>query len=272
MTLKKEIIKKYFNGKTSIDLISTTGPCSATEHVFREIDNYDLFVAIGGDGTVNEVGKVLVNSSKTLGIIPTGSGNGLARELKMKLNLGKALSQLHKAGEITIDTISVNNQTCLNVSGVGFDAEVAHDFKIRKRRGFLMYSLSAIRSLMRYKPVKIEMKVDDKLESIDAFSVSFSNSRQFGNNAYISPLARLDDGLIDISVLRKFPHIFAPFMVIRLFNKTLHKSRYYKLFKTKEVTVLNENMMKWHIDGEPIIISGPIKISVNKKSLKVIRG
>jgi diacylglycerol kinase (ATP) len=272
LSLEKETIKKYFKDETLIDIITTKGPCEATEHVYREIDNYDLFVAIGGDGTVNEVGKALIGTGRSLGIVPVGSGNGLARELNMKMNPNLAMSQLGKSGEITIDTISVNNLTCLNVAGVGFEAEVAHDFNNHKRRGFLSYTISTLRSFYKYNPVKIEMKMDDRMESVNAFTVSFSNSRQFGNNAYISPLARLDDGLIDISVLTGFPRSAAPLIIMRLFGKTLHKSKYYKVYKIREAVILNENIMNWQIDGEPKIIKGPVKISVNKKSLKVVKG
>ncbi|HUW91730.1 MAG TPA: YegS/Rv2252/BmrU family lipid kinase [Bacteroidales bacterium] len=265
-------IKKYFSPGAVIDFHTTTCKGDATSFAEEHLSDYDLFVAVGGDGTANEVGKALLKTEKVLTIIPAGSGNGLARELGISCHLRKALGQIAAEKLTVIDTININSSVSLNVAGTGFEAEVAHLFKKYKRRGFISYVKSTFKTLSGFKPPEIEIEVNGKKEVMSVFSISFSNSRQFGNNAYIAPLAGLDDGLIDISIIRPFPLIFAPALIGMLFGRALHRSMFYKVIKTEKATLLNQGDMKWHIDGEPVMISGPVSISINKGSLKVLGG
>jgi YegS/Rv2252/BmrU family lipid kinase len=263
-------LKKKLNSSLEYKFMSTTAPHHATQIVESEKQNYDSFIAVGGDGTVNEVGKALVNSDKSLGIIPTGSGNGLALELGIEKSLPKALDLLIRGNEKKIDTLQLNDDICLNVAGVGFDAEVAHHFDKYKSRGFLTYVFSTLRTIFHYRPITLKLKLNGEQKEYIIFSVSFANSRQFGNNAYIAPLAQLDDGLMDIAMIRPFPLYQIPFMALRLFTKSLPKSRYYTYIRAKKVELLEEKTMNWHIDGEPVRIKGPVTVQVKARSLRVI--
>jgi diacylglycerol kinase (ATP) len=270
--LDKITIAGYFKSDCIIDYVTTMGPADASSIVQQRLDDFDIFIAVGGDGTVNEVGKELIGTDKTLGIVPAGSGNGLARELGMDMNLCNAIRQISTFNETTIDTISVNSYAGLNVAGIGFEAEVAHYFKTLKRRGFPSYAKSVARLISEYKPVEIEMEINGEKLSRKAFSLSFSNSRQFGNNAFISPLAGFNDGLIDVSIIKPFPLILAPELSIRLFDKTLHKSWFYEVFKTEKINIMNTGEMRWHIDGEPVNMQGPVEVEIKKQSLRVLKG
>lgn len=270
--LQKKEVERFLGMDTYIELITTRDPGDASRIVLERLDDFDIFVAVGGDGTVNEVGKGLIGTDKILAIIPAGSGNGLARELGMNLDRHIALIQIAEFNLSAIDTITINSSPCLNVTGLGFEAEVAHHFKSQKRRGFSSYARSVVQLLSSYRPLNISMEVNGETVARKVFSISFSNSRQFGYNAYNSPLAGVSDGAIDVSLIKPFPIVLAPELTLRLFNKTLHRSWFYEVFKTENIRILNSGEMRCHIDGEPVIVNGPLDITIRKKSLKVLMG
>jgi YegS/Rv2252/BmrU family lipid kinase len=251
-------------------IVHTKSPGHATRIVQNWASHYDIVVSVGGDGTVNEVGKGLIQQKSTMGIIPKGSGNGLARELNIPSNIRKAIRLLDTMETKTIDTIRINDMLCLNMAGTGFDAEVAFEFENRKKRGLLNYIASTLRVYGRYKPAGITVENDGRLIEEQAFLVSIANSRQFGNNAFIAPLADLEDGYFDICILRPFPLWLAPILAFMLFNKTIHRSKYYQTFRAKSARIYTEGNMKWHVDGEPCKISSPVDVSINPGSLKVL--
>lgn len=266
----RDQLKNKLDSSFEYKFMSTKAPHHATQIVESEKQNFDMFIAVGGDGTVNEVGKALLNSDKSMGIIPTGSGNGLALELGIKKSPLKALDLLIRGNEKEIDTLQLNDAVCLNVAGVGFDAEVAHSFEKYKSRGFLTYIYSTLRTIFRHQPVTLTLKLNGETNKYNIFSISFANSRQFGNNAYIAPLAQLEDGLMDIAMIHPFPIYQIPIMALRLFNKSLPKSKYYTSIRANKVVLPEEKTMNWHIDGEPVRIKGPVTVQVKAHSLKVI--
>jgi YegS/Rv2252/BmrU family lipid kinase len=251
-------------------IIHTKSAGHATRIVHRSASHYDVVVSVGGDGTVNEVGKGLIHQKSTMGIIPKGSGNGLARELNIPNNIRKAIRLLDIMNTKTIDTIRINDLLCLNMAGTGFDAEVAFEFESRKHRGLLNYIVSAFRVFSRYKPVGVTVEIDGRIMEEQAFLVSIANSRQFGNNAFIAPLADLEDGYFDICILRPFPLWLTPVLAFMLFNKTIHQSKFYKTFRAKSARIYAEGNLRWHVDGEPCNISSPVDVSINPRSLKVL--
>ncbi len=270
--LQKKEAETFFEPGTHIETITTRAPGDASHIVSERINDFDIFVAIGGDGTVNEVGKMLIGTDKILAIIPAGSGNGLARELGMNMDRNIALIQIAEHNISSIDTISVGSNPCLNVAGLGFEAEVAHHFKTMGMRGFRSYARSVVKLLSSHRPLDVEMEINGRRISKKIFSLSFSNSRQYGNNAFNSPLAEFKDGIIDVSLIKPFPIVLAPELTIRLFNKTLHKSWFYEVIKTENIHVRNSGTMRWHIDGEPVFIDGPLDVAVRKNSLNVLMG
>lgn len=257
--------KKPGVGIADIPVIPTRGPNDATRIVRENLNKYDLFIAAGGDGTANEVGKALIGTDKFLGIIPTGSGNGLAREL-INPNIDYSAK---KFSTRKIDIILINKIPSLNVAGTGFEAEVAHNFSKRKTRGFFTYIRATLRTFLKYKGREINIFHDEKISTHPIFSLSIANSKQYGNNTYISPLAEPDDGLFDVCIIKPFPLYYAPVVAYRLFSKTIHRSKYYQSFQSKKITILNEETFAWHIDGEPLTIKGPVVIEILENSLNV---
>ncbi len=234
-------------------------------------DNYNVIVAVGGDGTVNEVASQMINSNSTLGIIPGGSGNGLARHLNIPLIATRAINLLNKGVESRIDTATVNGRPFISIAGIGFDALVAKKFAKSPRRGFLTYFRIAANEFMTYKPKKYTLSFDDGLYiKRRAFFIAFANSNQFGYNAKIAPNARLNDGKIDICIAQK-PNVFqTPVVANLLLLKLIDKSPLMDIIPTTGVTIEQKKNRVINIDGEPVKISKKLTVKVVPSSLKVI--
>jgi len=258
--------KRINHTDPTIPIVETTGPGNATEIVKENFDDYDMFIAAGGDGTVNEVGRALINTNKILGIIPLGSGNGLALELHLSHSTFSFTSSKFR----TIDSILINGRSCLNVAGTGFEAEVSAKFSRKRSRGFITYIRTTIETFLKYKPQAITFKWNEEISDDKIFSLSIANSRQYGNNAFISPLSKLDDGYFEVCIVKPFPLVYSPIFSFRLFTKTIHKSRFYKVVKSKKITILNEAVMQWHIDGDPVSLTGPFDVTIEEGSLKIL--
>lgn len=241
----------------------------AKEIVKNEHPNFDIIVAVGGDGTVHEVGTSLINTDCILGIIPTGSGNGLARHLKIPMKAKDAVKHLNNYKTKKIDTVLLNNQPFLGAAGLGFDAHVAWKFDEAPTRGLLTYLKIAIQEYFSYKPQEYKLIFKDKTIETTDFLITISNSNQYGNNAYISPNSVLDDGYIRLIGLKYFPLYIAPLLALKLFNKKILTSKYVTEYKTDSVEIQSPRP-EMHMDGEPVKHHDTIKIEVNPKSLNVI--
>ncbi len=233
-------------------------------------DKIDIVVAVGGDGTINEISKSLVNTNTIMAIIPKGSGNGLARYLKIPMNTKRAIKLINKLNIKKIDTAKINNKHFINVAGVGFDAHISYLFANYGKRGFLSYVKLILREFKKYKAETYTITANNKEQIEDAFLISFANSSQFGNEAHIAPLAQINDGLIDIVVLKKFPLSQSMQIASKLYTKTLHKSKYYQLIQTNKAEVICKTDIKGHIDGEPTLFEKTIKLEIIKESLKIL--
>lgn len=229
----------------------------------------DIVAAVGGDGSVNETAKGLVNSGTAMAIIPTGSGNGLARHLKIPLNLKKAMEIISKGKETTIDTIRMNDETFVNIAGIGFDAHIGWEFAKFGKRGLSSYLKVITREFPSYKAQNYELTVEGKTFNKKAYLISFANGSQWGNNAYIAPTADISDGIMDIAILNDFRFHNILSIGYKLFNKTLHTSSQLQIIKAKEVIIKQDGIIA-HIDGEPVEVGNEIRIKVNPLSLKVI--
>jgi len=238
----------------------------------REAQNNDILVAVGGDGSVNQVAAGVVGSDTALGIIPAGSGNGLARGLHIPLHVNGAIEVLNRMNIRTIDTAKVNDHFFVNLAGMGFDAHLAHRCSGNGHRGLIAHFKSAANSIHNYSAKKCRFIFNGQEASRETFLVTISNSGQYGNNAHISPQARVDDGLLEVCILSKFPIRAAPGLVLRLFNKTIHHSPYYSYFQCKEVKVQAEEKLEAHVDGEPMEPVYQLDVRINPHSLRVITG
>jgi YegS/Rv2252/BmrU family lipid kinase len=241
-------------------------------HIKQNFEKYEVFVAAGGDGTVHTVATELVGTSKILGVLPLGSGNGFAKEFGFKMNVRSLLSDIHKAESTKIDVIEINDKLCLNVAGIGLDSFVAHSFNNLKLRGFLPYVWLTFKTFLALRPFHVTIKTDgEEIISEKLFVLTIANTRQFGNNAYIAPEAKPNDGMVNIVMIKPFPKIFGSLFIIRLFTKRINKSKYVKHFKTDKEVVIETDETRFHIDGEPIEISGKVVIRIKREVLNVLK-
>ena len=254
------------------DIVYSEYPGHAKEIACQKAGDYQVVVAGGGDGTVNQVAACLVNTETALGILPLGSGKGLARALGIPLNVKAGLQTINRQSIVRIDTGMVNQYRFVNMAGIGFDAMVAHSFTGVQRRGFFLYLVRTTGSFLRYSPIPAHIKIENRNISGRFFLVSIANSTQWGYGVHISPHSKTNDGLLDICVFRNFPKILVPLLVTRLFIKTIHKSRYVEIIPVKQVEISGSNSFTGHTDGEPAEFTAPVRISVEPSSLRVIIG
>jgi diacylglycerol kinase (ATP) len=244
-----------------------------TETLIREnIDNHNVFIAVGGDGTVHSVASELVGSNKIFGVFPLGSGNGFAKEFGFNMNIRALLANIEKNESMDIDVIEINNKLCLNVAGIGLDSFVAHSFNELKLRGFLPYVWLTFKTFLQLRPFHVTIKSEGKvLVSEKLFVLTIANTRQFGNYAFIAPEARPNDGLMEIVLIKPFPKIFGALFVLRLFTKRINHSKYVRVIKTDGEVVIETDETRFHIDGEPLEIKGRVVINIRKEVLKVLK-
>jgi diacylglycerol kinase (ATP) len=232
-------------------------------------NNTDIVVAVGGDGTINEIASALEGSGKTLGIIPYGSGNGLARSLGIPLNDEKAVLRLNNLHLNTIDSGSVNEKKFFNMAGIGFDAHISALFANHVKRGIRGYVKTTIAEISNYLPQHYKLTIDGVDYEREAFMISIANSSQFGNNAHISPFASLKDGLLDVCIIKPFPLYQFPVLGYRMFSKSTHRSKYVEIIKGKEIRIVREFAGAVHVDGEPCGMGQELNIGISPLSLTV---
>ncbi len=256
--------------KFKIDIVFTETSDHATALAQQAVEaNYDLVIAVGGDGTINEVARGLVNSPVALGILPMGSGNGLARHLLIPMNVKQAIDRLNHYQVLKIDTGTINGRLFLCTAGIGLDAKVSHDFSKQKKRGFYTYSKVAMSSFFNAPTSFWEIEIDGVCETVDGLLLTIANANQYGNNVFIAPQAQLQDGKFDVCVLKNFSFFNSPLVLRDLFNKTLHTNRFYSLRKGKQIVIKNEGQVEVHYDGEPMLVQGNIKVQMHPLSLNV---
>ena len=230
----------------------------------------DIVVAVGGDGTINNVAKQLVGTGILFGIIPQGSGNGLARHLRLPMDSRKALLVINKLHRKNIDTGMANDVFFINVAGAGFDAHVSWMFANAPKRGFWSYTKITLNEFAKYKSQSYELIVDGKSITKDAFIICVANGSQYGNNAYIAPQANLDDGCFDISVMKPFKTHQMPAIGLEMFLKKYNNSRYVDALKGSDIVIKRTEAGVFNIDGEPVMMEKDIHIQILPESLKII--
>ena len=232
--------------------------------------NYTAVVAVGGDGTINEIARVLINSNVALGILPSGSGNGLARHLGIPPKPVEAMQVINRFNIIPIDTGTINDKVFISVAGLGFDALIAEKFAKGRKRGFWNYFREAVSGYINYSVNHYDILADGINIKRNALLISFANSCQFGYNASLSPDASLTDGRIDLCIMQKTPAFKTFFLVPRLFTGNLNKSNHLEIIKIKEAEIICENPEKSHVDGDPSETLKIFKIKTSPLSLKII--
>ena len=266
------VSKELERRKNELSYYKSINKAATETHIKDNFDNYKVFIAAGGDGTVHTVASKLVGSNKILGVLPLGSGNGFAKEFGFKMNVRSLLSDIKKAESMDIDVIEINDKLCLNVAGIGLDSFVAHSFNELKLRGFLPYVWLTFKTFLLLRPFHVKIKIDgEEIVSEKLFVLTIANTRQFGNYAFIAPLAKPNDGMIDIVLIKPFPKILGTLFIIRLFTKRINKSKYVRHITTDKEIVIETAETKFHIDGEPVDLMGKVVIRIKKEVLKVLK-
>lgn len=234
-------------------------------------DNHiDVVVAIGGDGTVNEVARSLVHSETALGIIPCGSGNGLARHLLLPLNVKKAIAVINKCEIHKLDYGVINGHEFFCTCGMGFDAFVSQKFAESGKRGPICYLENILREGLKYKPETYVVEDETGTKRYKAFLISCANASQYGNNAYIAPQASMSDGLLDVVVMEPFDVLDAPQVSIDMMNKTLDKNSKIKTFRCKQLHIHRNQEGVIHYDGDPVMTGKDIDIHLEEKGINIV--
>ena len=229
----------------------------------------EVFVAVGGDGTISTVAQKLINTDKILAVFPAGSGNGFSNETNFTKNIDSLLQKIKQKKFHKIDTFTVNGNLSINVSGTGFDGEVIKKFE-KTSRGFTNYIKVTVKTFFIFKSIKVEFEEKYKQYNGNYLMLNVANTRQFGNNAYIAPHADYSDGLVDIVLVKKFPLWHSLAFAFRMFTKNLKENEYLTYFPVSDLKFSVRNSKAWHLDGEGVEIDSPIEIKVLPHSLNIL--
>ena len=255
-------------------LLTYTKAAGHAEELARRAaeEGYDHVIAVGGDGTVNEVARGLVGSKTALAIVPKGSGNGLARALGLSMSTDRVIKQLASGRRVTIDSCEMNGQPFFCTCGMGFDAAVSRSFAEASTRGPVTYLRTMIDEYRSFKPETYRIILDEGERTIEteAFVLVVANASQYGNNAYIAPEADLADGLLDLAIIRPFPVLEAALVLGDLMRGKLADNKYYYTERVRHVRIERTSRGSVHLDGEPLVMSEHIDVSLRPHSLEVI--
>lgn len=239
------------------------------EVIAREADE-KVVVAVGGDGTVNEVARGILGTDKILGIIPCGSGDGLALHLGISRRFRKAYRTIFRGKETSIDTCQINGRPFFSVCGVGFDATVSERFALSGKRGLMNYIKQGLKTWAGYTPEKYRINLDGIESEHEAALITVGNANQWGNGAKITPLADISDGMLDITIVNMFKWIQMPLLGLRLMSGTLDKSPKVHCYRGQHITISRQFEGPAHADGDWFTAGTNIDIRIHPKSLKVI--
>jgi len=267
-------IERIFeHSEDQYQIVHTTRPGDGTVLSQKAIeDKCDIVAVVGGDGTINEVGRGLCGSETALAVIPAGSGNGFARNFKIPLNQYQAIKLLLSPQIVSVDSGKINDHHFFNVAGFGLDADICQHFEEFGIRGPIPYFLVGTRAFLAFHPDPVQIRLDDKELEFSPLLVSIANAPEYGNGAIIAPSALPDDGYLDVAVLDPMPFWRAVPNLYRLFNGTIDQLPGFHLFKVKKVEIERLNSGAIHTDGNPHQEKSQLKVEVIPNSLNVVAG
>lgn len=267
------LIKQHLDAAKYDYVIAYTNSAGhATTLAAEAIGVHDMVIAVGGDGTINEVASGIAGSDTLFGIIPFGSGNGLSRFLSIPLDIVQAVQNINQCRVERIDAGKLNGKYFFNMAGMGFDAHISEVFSHHKERGFMSYVRSAFSEVMNFKPETYLIDIDGQQIERPAFMLSIANSSQYGNNAHISPMASVQDGMLDVCIVKPFPVWKFLWMASIMFTKTANKSSSVEIYRGKHISIKRKGEGPIHLDGEPQIAGAELKIEVISGALNIIVG
>lgn len=233
-------------------------------------EKVDVVVAIGGDGTINEIARSLVHTNTALGIIPCGSGNGLARHLRIPMEPKAAIDVFNRGHELCIDYGKINNIPFFCTCGVGFDAFISLKFADSGKRGLLTYLENTLHESLTYQPETYEIENEEGTMKYKAWLIACGNASQYGNDAYIAPQASLTDGLMDVTIMEPFTVLDVPSLSFQLFNKTIDQNSRVKTMRAKKIKIHRVNDGVMHFDGDPLMAGKELEVEIVPAGLRVI--
>lgn len=267
-----DLIRKHTDkNKYDYKVCHTKYSGHATELTNEAINQgVDIVVAVGGDGTVNEIASALRHKNSALAIIPDGSGNGLARHLGIPLDARKAIDIINQGVIEKLDYGLMNDNPFFCTCGMGFDAFISKKFAEAGKRGLQTYMEQILKGGLTYKPETYVIEDEDNKLVYKAFLIACANASQYGNNAFIAPHASMNDGLMDLIVMEPFSAVEAPKVVMQMFNKTLTSNDHIKVYKVRKITILREKEGVVHCDGDPLECGNKIVVEIIKEGIKVV--
>lgn len=230
----------------------------------------DIVVAVGGDGTINEVARSLIHTNTALGIIPCGSGNGLARHLYIPMDADGALKVLSACHIEQLDYGVIDEVPFFCTCGVGFDAFISDRFSKAGRRGLLTYIENTLKEGLKYKPDTYEITIDGERQIYKAFLIACANASQYGNNVYIAPHASMSDGLMDVTLMEPFTVLEAPQIAIQLFNKTIENNSHIRTFRCRHLHIKRSSPGVIHFDGDPKEADVELDVQLVPKGIRMV--
>lgn len=239
------------------------------EQLAREAED-DIVVAVGGEGTVNEVARGLIGTGKTLGIIPCGSGDGLALHLGLNHDINRCMKIIESGNTHYLDAATVNDRYFFSVCGVGLDALISERFAKSGKRGLASYIEQAIISWKDYKPQNYRIVIDGKELEYKAVMITVGNSDQWGNGAKVTPLADSSDGLLDMTVVEEFKNIEIPMLAYRLMSGTVNLAHNIHCYKGKDISIFRDDPGPAHADGDWFDTGNTLKIKIMERAIKVL--
>lgn len=235
--------------------------------------NSDTIVAVGGDGTVNEVACAVIDARRPnlkLGVVPMGSGNGLARHAEIPTDINESLTVIRDGHSELIDYGDINGHRFFTTCGTGFDAEVGYRFSQMNMRGPISYGRAIIEMGAIYKPRQYRIFTDKEVFNDTFFMIVVGNAAQWGNNFYVTPNASQQDGLFSVSIVKPFLIIEAPIVTYQLMNKMFDHNVHVQTIETRKLRIESDNIGYSHIDGEPIKLDAPLEITMHPSGLRII--
>lgn len=268
-----ELIERYIDSdRFDYDIVYTEYRKHAKELASRSsLEGIDIVCAVGGDGSVHEVGTALIGTKTKLAIIPTGSGNGLARHLNIPLNIEKAIQNINEMNVMKMDTVLVNDKPFLNAGGYGFDALIAKKFDEGKKRGFVTYIKLVLREFFRYNPVNVSVDVNGQVKSMPVMLCTIANASEFGNGFCVSPKSDVTDGKIELFLLKPFRLWSLPLLAFQFFRRRSDRSKFTEIISFEKARISLSKSMA-HYDGEPFDVRKELNVQVVPKSLHILAG
>jgi YegS/Rv2252/BmrU family lipid kinase len=233
-------------------------------------DGVDIVVAVGGDGTVNEVARALVKTETILGIIPCGSGNGLARHLHIPMNIRKAVELINGGPIDSIDSLSVNGNPCFCTAGVGYDAQVSVEYAKDLSRGLLTYVKKAVQGWLSYEPQKYIIEIGNQVIEYKAVTIVCANANQWGNEFHVAPKASLKDGLIDVIIIHPIKFKHAVLMPFQILGYSFDQNPDVETLRASSLSIKMQLSNPIQVDGEPMLNNKNMVVELYPNSLKVI--